>query len=797
MVNDLRYAARLIRKAPLFTAAVVLTVGLGIGANTAIFSVVNAVMLRPLPFAEPARLMQVGEKNDTLHLPNFGASVLNYLSWKEQTQTFERLAAIGFATYTLSGRGDPEQFTGATISPSLLPVLGIKPVLGRSFQEGEDRPGAAPVALVSEGIWKRRFGTDRSLVGQTLTLNGIGYTIVGIAPPALVLLTGGDIWTPLTIDPGRERRLNHVISVVGRMKPGMTERQAQAEMDAIAVRVGKQYPEVKDWGIQLTKLYDTFVSEQLRTGLLVLLSAVGCVLLIACANVANLLLARAATRQKEIAIRTAMGASRARLLRQLTIESLVFSGLGGVAGVIGAFWGVRAINGALPPNLLPVPDVTIDGTVLMFAAALALGTGLVFGLAPAWHASKSDINAVLKTATRASTGASHLRIRGGVAAAELALATVLLIGAGLLIQSFVELQRVRVGFESKGVLTFQISLPPAKYGAAKAPRFFRDLLEAIRTVPAVRSAGVSSGIPFGQGNYTTTPVTTTGKSVLPPGTAIPINWRLVSPDFFRTMSIPLLRGRTFTDADDGGAAAVIIVSRETANRFWGADDPIGRTIRRVSDGSEFTVVGVVGDVRDTALAQESLSMYFSSAWRVWPLMDVVVRTDGGDPDSLVAVMRQKVRELDPELALSNVRPMAGWVAGSAAQPRLNAVLLAVFAAVALITAAIGIYGVLAYSVSQRTREIGLRMALGAPRGGVVRLIVREGMTVGLCGIAAGLVGALMLSGVLKSLVYGVAVRDPMTFVIVAAVLTLVAFAACSVPALRASRVDPMVSLRDE
>jgi predicted permease len=796
LLQDLRYTARMMWKAPAFTAAVVLTVALGIGANTAIFSFVYAVMLRPLPFAEPQRLMQVAEKNDKLNLPNFGASVLNYLSWAEQTQTFERLGAVGFSSFNMSGQGDPEQFTGTRISPSLMPLLGVHPVAGRAFHDGEDKPGAAPVAMISEGLWKRRFGGEPSLVGRNVTLNGLDYTVIGIAPSALALLTGGDIWTPLAIDPGREIRLNHVILVFGRLKQGVTARQAQAEMDTIATRVGQQYPEVTDWGIHLVTMTDAFVSVQLRTGLLVLLGAVACVLLIACANIANLLLARAASRQKEIAIRTAMGASASRLLRQLLVESVSLSLVGGAIGIAGAVWAVRAINGVLPPNLLPIPDVSVDAVILAFAVGMTAATGVLFGIAPAWHAAKTDLNAMLKQAAR-TTGGARPRLRNGLAAAELALATVLLIGAGLLVQSLFELQRVRLGFQPAGVLTFQLSLPPTKYPGGKGPAFYRELLESLRTVPGIRAAAVSSGVPFGAGNYTTTPVVTVGKSVVPAGTAIPIDWRIVSPGFFRALEIPLLRGRDFTDADVITAQQVMVVSQTTAQKFWGTDDPIGHTIAQPGpDGRSWTVVGVVGDVRSTALNRESPTMYMPSPARVWPLMDVLVRTDGA-PESVLPAVRQKVRQLDPELPVATVRSLPEWVSNNAAQPRLNALLLAVFAAVALLIAAVGTYGVLAYSVSQRTREIGLRLALGAPRRRVLRLIVREGMTMGVAGIGVGLVSALGVSEVLGSLVFGVPVRDPVTFVSVTLVLTVVALAACAVPALRASRVDPMVSLREE
>ena len=796
LLQDLRYTARMMWKAPAFTAAVVLTVALGIGANTAIFSFVYAVMLRPLPYQSPQRLMQVAERNDKLNLPRFGASVLNYLSWAEQTQTFERLGAVGFGSYNVSGQGDPEQFTGSRISPSLMPLLGISPIAGRAFADSEDKPGSAPVVMISEGLWKRRFGGEPSLVGRNLTLNGVDCTVIGVAPASLALLTGGDIWAPLTIDPGREIRLNHVILVFGRLKAGVTPQQAQAEMDTIATRVGQQYPEVKDWGIRLITMTDAFVSSQLQTGLWVLLGAVACVLLIACANIANLLLARAASRQKEIAIRTAMGASQSRLLRQLLVESLSLSLAGGLVGMVGAVWAVRAINGVLPPNLLPIPDVSVDAVVLLFAAGMTAVTGVLFGLAPAWHASKTDLNAMLKQTAR-STGGARPRLRNTLAAAELALATVLLIGAGLLVQSLFELQRVRLGFQPAGVLTFQLSLPASKYPGAKGPAFYRELLESLRAVPGVRAAAVSSGVPFGNGNYTTTPVVTVGKSVVPPGTAIPIDWRIVSPGFFRALEIPLLRGRDFTEGDVITSQQVMVVSQSTAQKFWGTDDPIGHTIAQPGpDGRSWTVVGVVGDVRSTALNRESSTMYMPSPARVWPLMDVIVRTEGA-PESALPAVRQKVHALDPELPVATVRPLAEWVSNNAAQPRLNAMLLVVFAGVALLIAAVGTYGVLAYSVSQRTREIGLRLALGAPRVRVLRLIVREGMTMGIVGIGAGLVCAVAVSQVLGSLVFGVPVRDPATFTVVSLVLAVVALAACAVPALRASRVDPMISLREE
>jgi putative ABC transport system permease protein len=794
LLNDLRYTVRMLRKSPLFTLAVVLTVALGIGANTAIFSVVNAVMLRPLPYEQPDRLVWIAERNDKLNLPTFSASVLNYLAWKERSRSFQSMAAFGFATFNLTGTGDPEQFTGGTVTPSLFPLLGIKPVVGRSFADDEDRPGSPKTVMIGEGLWKRRFGGDPSIVGRHLTLNGVDSTVIGIAPASLALLSNGDLWIPMTIDPGREIRLNHVILAVGRLRPGATLAHSQAEMNVVAGQVSRQFPEMKEWSVQLVDFYHFFVNPQLQTALVVLLCAVGCVLLIASANVANLLLARAASRQKEIAVRTALGASRGRLLRQLLVESLVLSTIGGAAGLLAASWAVDAIDAVMPANLLPVPEVRVDATVLLFAVALTVVTGLLFGIAPAWHAAKTDLNEVLKQATRASSGARP-RLRNGLAAAELALATILLIGAGLLAQSLLRLQHVSLGFQPDRLLTFQLSPPRTKYPAEKSISFYRQLLETLRATAGVRAAAASSGIPFGNGAYTTTPIVTTGPSPLPPDTAVATDWRVVTPGFFQAMNIPLLRGRDFSDGDaPTGAPLVVIVSQTTAKRFWGDADPLGRTLNRQGDTArKYTVVGVVGDVRHAALSLESPAIYYPSVG-VTAAMGIVVRTDA-PPTSVLATVRQKVHDLDPSLPISSVRTMDEWVSNNAAQPRLNAILLAVFAAVAMLIAAIGIYGVLAYSVNQRTREIGLRMALGSPRGQVLRLIVREGMTVGAIGIGAGLAASLALSRVLGSLLFEVPVRDPLTYVAVAAALAVVALAACVIPARKASRVDPMVALR--
>lgn len=800
-MNDISYALRTMRKAKLFTAAVVLTIALAIGANIAIFSVVNAVMLRPLPFQDPGRLVQVAEKNDKLNLPIFSSSVLNFLDWKQRNHSFQDLAAFTSSNYTLTGSGEPEQLSGELISPALTRLLGIQPIAGRAFVDEEERPGAAPVAMIGEGLWKRRFASDRAVIGRTIILNGISTTVVGIAPASLNLIAVGDVYTPLTIDPSKEIRLNHWLTTYGRLKPGVSLDQAQADMNSVSTEMGRQYPEIRYWGVHLISLFDRFVSPELKTGLWVLMCAVLCVLLIACANIANLLLARAASRRSEMAIRTALGAGRRRLVRQMLIESVVLCSIGGIAGLGIAAGALRLLNKALPPSTLPIPVIEMDGNVAMFAFGLTVLTGLLFGIAPAWRGSKINLNDVIKHGGRGLAGSSGAQLRNTLAAVELALATVLLIGAGLLIQSLSKLQQVQLGFVPNGLITFQLSPPATKYpNIDRIQDLYHSLIGSLESIPGVRGAAVSSGVPFGAGTYGEHPMVTTDKSVLPQGAAVPIDWRVISPGYFKTMGIPLLSGRDFTDADNTKAPPVMIVSRDTARKFWGDDNPIGHTLRPTAKMTwVFRVVGVVGDIRDTALNQQSPTLYWPMATRSLLLMDIVVKTDGGDGNAEAALpaIRRKLHELDPELALANVRTMDEWVSNSAAQPRLNTDLLAVFAAMALLIASIGIYGVLAYSVSQRTGEIGVRMALGATPGAVLRLIVGEGMKVALFGITVGLVGALALARVFSSLVFGVPVRDPVTFAAVAVALAGVAFAASSLPALRAARVDPMAALRHE
>jgi putative ABC transport system permease protein len=793
-MRDFHYALRLLRRSPSFTAAVVLITAVGIGGATAIFSVVNAVLIRPLPFDEPDRLMQVAEKNDALHLPVFGASVLNYLSWKEQTRTFD-LGAVQFTSgFTLTGAGEPENYNGFAISPSLLPVLGLHPIVGHGFSAADEKPGAAPVALISESLWKRRFGGRPDIVGRSATLNGTAYTVSGIAPRALNVLAAGDVWIPLTIDPPKEIRLSHTLFVAGRLRPGVTMTVAQAEMDGIAARIRREYPDMKDWGVNVITFTDTFVSSQLRTMLLVLLAGVMFVLLIVCANVANLLLARALDRRREMAVRYALGAGRARLIRQLLVESVLMSSIGGALGIAAAGWAVSAIASTLPPNTLPISDIGLDRTVAFAAVGLTLLTGVTFGLVPAWQMARTDVNGALKDAGRSSIGAGRPIVRKTLAAVELALATVLLVGAALLVRSMFALERAPLGFDPSGVMSFQISLPTTRYDGVHRSAFFRDLGNALRAIPGVARAGVSSAIPFGAGTFTTSPFTAPPPSALAPGTAVPVDWRAVGPGYFATLGIPLLRGRDFTDGDTANAPDVMIVSRAAARTFWGDGDPLGRIVQRVADKKNFSVVGLVGDIRSTTLNRESPTVYYSAGSRLFPLTDVVIRT-AVDPSSVMGSVRETVRRMDAQLPLASVRPMSEWISTSAAQPRFSATLLGLFASFALLVAAVGTYGVLAYSVAQRTKELGLRMALGADRAGVLALVLREGLTVGLIGLAFGVAGAAALAQVLSSLVFGVSVHDPASYLAVSVLLLVITGASCAVPAIRAALVEPMTALR--
>jgi putative ABC transport system permease protein len=788
LADDLRYSLRMLRKAPLLTAAIVLTIMLAAGATTAVFSVFNALILRPLPFHDAARLVWVAERNDKLNLPTFTTSGLNFRSWQAEAAPIDSLGAIGYASYNLSGDGEAEQLGGGTLSSGVFPALGIAPLAGRAFSSDEEQVGAAHVAMISEALWRRRFGANPAVVGKAITLDGLPHTMVGIAPAALTLISPGDVWTPLVIDATKEKRLAHTLTAIGRLPVGKSLQESQAAMDAVSAHVGEQFPETHDWGIRLVPFPQWIVPDSLRTLI---------TLLIAAANIANLMLARALAREGEVALRTAIGASRARIVRQSLVESLLLSLAGGVFGLMFAFAALSWATHAMPPNLLPIADIGIDVTVLGFALALSIATGLLFGIGPALAIARAKSAPILRAGGRGTTGAAHNWLRKGLLVVELALASALLVVAGLLMRSLDRLEAVDLGFRPERLLTFQLNLQAARDPKDARPfTFYRDLVPALAGVPGVTAAAISSGVPFGNGNYSATPVRPNGASLFAADQALTVDWRSVSPGFFHTMNIPLLGGRTFTDADDAQATPVLIVSKSMAERFWGTIDVLGNTVHRLGDNKDLTVIGVVGDIRLNALNTQAPTMYYSSAARLWPLMDVVVRT-AGEPASAIADVRARVRSLDANLPLANVRTMDEWIANSGAQPRLNASLLAIFATLALIIAALGVYGVLAHAVGQRTGEIGVRMALGAGREQVIAQFLREGLRLAAFGIFAGLLAALASGPVLEGMLFGVTTRDTMTYVVVALALLLVSAAACAIPARRAARVDPVVALRGE
>lgn len=795
--DDLRYSLRMLRKSPLATGAIVLTVALAVGATTAVFSVFNALVLRPLPYREPDRLVWVAERNDKLNLPTFTTSALNFRSWQADAAPIESLGAIGFTSYNLSGDGEAEQLTGGTLSTGVFPALGIAPLAGRAFSADEEQIGGPRVAMIGETLWRRRFGGDLHIVGSTLTLDGSPYTVVGIAPAALTLISPGDVWTPLVIDPAKEKRLSHTLTAIGRLPSGAALAQSQAAMDAVAAHVGQQYPETREWGVRLVPFPQWIVPDALRTVIGVLLAAVVCVLLIAAANIANLMLARALAREGEVAVRTAIGASRARIVRQSLVESLVLSLAGGIVGIVIAFVALRWAVSAMPANLLPITDIGIDRTVLGFALVLSVVTGLVFGAGPALQVARAQSAPLLRAGGRGTTGGSHAWLRKGLLVVELALASALLVVAGLLVRSLGRLEAVDLGFRPDHLLTFQLTLPAARDPNDARPfGFYRDLVPALAAVPGVTSAAISSAVPFGVGTYSATPVRPNGASLFAADEALTVDWRAVSTDFFHTLGIPLLSGRTFTDADDARAPQVLIVSRSMAQRFWGTLDVLGRSVHRLGDNKDLTVVGVVGDVRQTALNVQAPAMYYPSAARLWPVMDIVLRT-AGEPSGVIADVRARIRSIDATLPLANIRTMDDWIANSGAQPRLDASLLTIFAALALVIAALGAYGVLAHAVGQRVGEIGLRMALGARTPRLIGQFLREGLGLAGLGIAIGLLAALALSPLLEGMVFGVTTHDLPTYALVAVLLMVVAGVACAIPASRAARVDPVVALRGE
>jgi len=809
LMQDIRHSFRLFSRTPIVTATALVTIALGVGGSTAVFSVVHAVMLRPLPYPAPDRLVELFEDNPRANRPMFRVSALNYLSWTERATSMEALAAFAGSAATLTGDGEPERLAGGTITASMFGVLGLRPLAGRGFRPEDERPGAERVALIAEELWRRRFGGNAEIVGQSITLNGERHQVIGIVPRAFrevgraqIDSAGGSpqIFVPLSIDPARENRGNHVIRVVGRLRPGVSLDRARDEMGRIAAAMEQEFPATnKDWGVRLETLYDSMLDERARPSLLVLLAAVGMVLLIACANVANVLLARGISRQRELALRTALGAGRSRLMRQLVTESVSLAIAGGACGLVLAVFAVQTMRVMLPPTLTRIDEIAVDATVLGVGLCLSLASGLLMGLMPALRASRVALAPSLAQQGKGVAGPSGTVVRHAIVVAQMALATMLLVGAALLLQSFVRLQHVRLGFDPDGVITARVALPRAQYpDAARTAGFWRQLLESLDGMPQIQSAAIGMTAPFGPGVR----AGGTARSRAD-GEGIGAVEHIVSPGYLQALGIPLLAGRAFGQPDGAGSPPVAIVSDSVARRLWADKSPVGQTLDW--NGRHHEVVGVVGDIRGAdgrgccggGLDREpSAAVYLSAIQFPQRTMTLLVRTTG-EPSAIVPAIARAVREIDPAQPVYQVRRLRDWLDESTAQPRFTTTLSGAFALVALLLAAVGVYGVLSYSVSQRTREIGIRMALGAQQQKLTAMFVRQGLWLTGVGVAIGLTSAFLTMRLMSSLLFNVSPMDPETYIIASTCVVAIAWLACYLPSRRAAAVDPTLALRSE
>ncbi len=808
MINDFRLAVRRLLKAPAFSAIVVLTLALGIGANSAIFSVVEAVLLRPLAFREPERLVTVLHLYPSLDGLEAPVSVPGFRDYRDQMGIFDGVSVASGQGFNLTGMGEPQRVVASRVSAQFFSTLGVAPLIGRTLLPEEHETSGAQVAILSHGLWQRLFGAEPSAIGRTLSLNGEPYEIVGVMPPEFRDFFNGDaeLWIPIRFRPeqfGDGHRTNEWLNLTARLSPGVTVEQAQARARDFAAQLKQRHPDEypENWSLVVEPLAER-ATGRIRPVLLVLLGAVGMVLLIACANVANLLLARGASRSKEIAIRTALGAGRRQLVQQLLTESVLLALVGGALGLALAWLAVRGIGALNLANLPRADEIAIDPPVLLFTLVLSLATGVLFGLVPAIHVSRADLHGTLKEGGRSATADRSGRgVRSALVVAEMALALTLLAGAGLLIKSVARLSAVDTGFRPENLLTFHIALPQAKYSSdTTRAALFDRLAPAIAALPGVQGVGATSVLPFG-GGWSTGSFTVEGHQV-PEGQPSP--WgdiRIVTPDYLRTLGAPQLRGRHLEARDAIGAPSVAVVDDEMVRRFWPQADPIGKRLA-FGDADDsttewITVVGVVGHTKHEALdAEARVQMYLPYAQAAQGGMSVIARTTG-DPLAQVSSVRRAVQSVDADLPIARVEAMEALVERSVGQRRLAMILLGAFAGIALVLAAVGIYGVMAFSVAQRSHELGVRMALGAGRRRVLGLVVRQGMALAGAGVAVGVLGALGLTRLIGSQLYAVRATDPATLATVAVVLSATALLATLVPALRATRVDPVVALREE
>lgn len=800
LLQDLRYAARVFARRPSFALAVVLTLAIGIGANSAIFSVVNGVLLRPLPYEGQDRLVRVFGRYAEFGRTSF--SYPDFVDLRAQATAFDRIAAYTSGGMTLTGTVEPERLQTAPVVGDLFGALGVRPSLGRTFQPDDERFGSHRVVVLSHRLWTRMFSADPAIVGRTISLNGNPYVVIGVAPVEMRIPSSADLWLPFAVNPENPpARRNEFLGVIARMKAGVSLDRATADVAAVAKRLAQDYPQTNARFLTEVSLLRDEVVGGIRPALVVFMSAVALVLLVACGNVANLMLARAAARTREVAVRISLGAGRRRLIRQLLTESLFLAIVGGTLGLALAAWGVGAIKAMRPGNLPRFDEIALDWRVVAFTVGVSILTGLVFGLAPALQAGRGDVRSALQAGGRGASGGALDRMRGALVAAQVAFALVLLIGAGLLIRSFARLQDVDPGFRPANLITFTVSLPPARYGSDTARRlFFDDLERRLKAIPGAQSVGATTDLPIG-GSYGYVSFSIEGMTDPIPGVmqdAVPLS---VTPDYLRTLGVRLRSGRSFTRQDNELSSRVAIVNAEMARRFWRGKDPIGSRIT-LGDPSNpntvwRTVVGVIDDTRLESLDREPYpQMLFPFAQQPAGALEFAIRTSVA-PTSLVPALRREVRAMDRDLAVFNVKTMDERLAEVVAQPKVNLLVLAAFALLALAIAAIGTYGVMAYAIAQRTRELGIRVALGASGDRVVRLVVRQGMIPAVTGIAIGLVAALLGARLLASLLYGIGAHDVPTFATAIAGLAVVALAACYIPARRAAHADPMLALRGD
>jgi putative ABC transport system permease protein len=807
--QDMRYGARVLAKHRAFTAVAVLTLALGIGANTAIFSVVNELLLRPLPFPDAERLVMLWEISSEGRHQNT-TSRANFRSWSEQSTAFEGMAAFSDQRLSLTGDGDPEEVSTQLATPELFQVLGIEPMIGRGITQEDARPGTPDVAVLSYGLWQRRFGGDPRVIGKAIMLNGAPYTVVGVLPAGFqwhIRKRSGtgkpaEIWTVLAMPTEGPATRGRFLSVVARLKPEASLEQAEAEMKTIAARLEEDAPRYnKGTSTEVIPLREQFVGN-VRPALLILLGAVGFVLLIACANVANLMLARAAAREKEIALRAALGAHRLRIVRQLLTESLLLAVLGSLLGLGLAWWGIKALVAISPRDLINLQGVGINLTVLAWTMIVSLATGIIFGIAPALEATRLNLNDALKEGGKGAggQGTRSRRLRNAFVVAEVALALVLLASAGLLVKSFTRLQKIDTGVNTDNVLTMVVRLPNGKYKEdQQLVSFFRQATERIGALPGVRSVGMVNFLPLYGGLGSNTGFSIEGRPMPPPGEEPGTNVRASDSGYFSAMGIPLLRGRNFTDLEASEARHVVLISESLARQHFPGEDPIGKRIlvEMFEKPNPTEIIGIVGDVRYDSLTDEAEpTVYFPHPELTYDFMTLVIRTIG-DPAEMAPAVRGELRAIDPEQPVSDVRTMNQVMGETLARSRFNTLLLVLFAGLATLLAAVGIFGVMNYSVTLRTHEIGIRMALGAQPGQVLMLILRQGLLLTLTGIGIGLAGALALTRVMSGLLFGVGATDPATFAAIVLLLGVVSLIACYIPARRATRVDPLIGLRYE